>query len=212
VARTPRRLGRRRATAAVTALFGASLGALASGCRPVQPATPTSAVGPGLALAGAGDGSLFKADRGLFRSADGGATWTGLPVPPALRPSLLSRVATAGDEGGLVAAGPGAGVLRSDDGGQTWRAVGGGLPSQQVVALAAHTSRPETIFVSLRAREKEASAVFRTENGGGRWQKMDDGPPAPVGALVHSPLEGSMNTGWLYAGTPEGPYLSMDCF
>ena len=41
---------------------------------------------------------------------------------------------------------------------------------------------------------------------------MDEGPPSKVTALAHSTYEGSMNTGWLYAGTPDGPYLSMDCF
>jgi hypothetical protein len=50
------------------------------------------------------------------------------------------------------------------------------------------------------------------EDGGGRWQNMDDGPPAPVVALAHSTLQGSMNTGWPYAATSEAPYLSMDCF
>jgi len=54
--------------------------------------------------------------------------------------------------------------------------------------------------------------VFETEDGGERWQKMDAGPPTQVVALAHSTLEGSMKTGWLYAATPDGPYLSMDCF
>jgi hypothetical protein len=54
--------------------------------------------------------------------------------------------------------------------------------------------------------------VFRTEDSGGRWQKMDVGPTTDVVALAHSTLEGSMNTGWLYAATSAGPYLSMDCF
>jgi hypothetical protein len=41
---------------------------------------------------------------------------------------------------------------------------------------------------------------------------MDNGPPVPFVALAHSTLKGSMNTGWLYAATFRGPYLSMDCF
>ena len=54
--------------------------------------------------------------------------------------------------------------------------------------------------------------MFRTEDSGGSWMLMDEGPPSKVTALAHSTYEGSMNTGWLYAGTPDGPYLSMDCF
>jgi photosystem II stability/assembly factor-like uncharacterized protein len=114
---------------------------------------------------------------------------------------------TASAPASLYAAGPGAGVVRSDDGGRTWRSISAGLPSQQVAAFAVHSFRPDTLFVWIAGQ-----GVFRTEDDGGRWRKMDDGPPAPVVALAHSPLEGSMNTGWLYAATPEGPYLSMDCF
>jgi hypothetical protein len=76
-----------------------------------------------------------------------------------------------------------------------------------VTALAVHSFRPETVFVYIPGH-----GVYRTEDAGGRWQKMDDGPPARVIALVHSTLAGSMNTGWLYASTPKGLYLSMDCF
>lgn len=154
------------------------------------------------------DGSLLKAARGLFRSVDGGGRWEQLPLPSSVRPERLRQVvAPAAAPSKLYAAGPGAGVVGSDDRGRTWRAIGGGLPSQEVAALAVHESRPDTLYAWI-----EGQGVFRTEDGGGRWQKMDDGPGPPVAALVHSPLEGSMNTGWLYAATPDGPYLSMDCF
>jgi photosystem II stability/assembly factor-like uncharacterized protein len=164
---------------------------------------------PVLSLAvDASDGSLLKVGGGLFRSADRGATWHRLPIPAALRAGTIRQVATTGAAPASIwAAGPGAGVLRSDDGGRTWRSAGAGLPSQDVTAVAVHSFRPDTLYASITRR-----GVFRTEDGGGRWQKMDDGPPAPVVELAHSTLEGSMNTGWLYAATPGGPYLSMDCF
>jgi hypothetical protein len=76
-----------------------------------------------------------------------------------------------------------------------------------VAAFAVHSFRPETVYAMIQGQ-----GVYRTEDDGGRWQKMDNGPPAAVAGLAHSRLEGSMNTGWLYAATPDGPYLSMDCF
>ena len=156
----------------------------------------------------ASDGSLLRVGGGIFRSADRGASWHRLPIPAALYPDRIRQVATTGvAPASLYAAGPGAGVVRSDDGGRTWRASGAGLPSQDVDAMAVHSFRPGTLYAWIPRR-----GVFRTEDGGGRWRKMDDGPPAPVVALAHSTLEGSMNTGWLYAATAEGPYLSMDCF
>ena len=47
---------------------------------------------------------------------------------------------------------------RSTDGGQTWRSVGSGLPSQEVVAFALHTFRPDTFYVEIPGQ-----GVFRTE-------------------------------------------------
>ena len=168
-------------------------------------APPTDA--PSLAI-DAADGSLLKARGGLFRSTDHGRSWSALPIPAALHPDRIDQVATtAAAPTRLYAAGNGSGVIRSDDRGRTWRAIETGLPGLEVAALAVHSFRPDTIYAWIASR-----GVFRTEDDGGRWRKMDDGPPAPIVALAHSPLEGSMNTGWLYAATPQGPYLSMDCF
>jgi len=155
------------------------------------------------------DGSLIRAGDGtLSRSTDQGQSWQTLPVPDALKPEKLVQVAaSSAGPASLYAAGPGAGVVRSDDRGQTWRQIGDGLPSEQIGAFAVHSFRPDTLYASI-----DGQGVFRTEDGGGRWQKMDDGPSGVVTALAHSTLEGSMNTGWLYAATSAGPYLSMDCF
>lgn len=153
------------------------------------------------------DGALLKADhRGLFRRrAHSG--WENINVP---QPSSLSGVIVNPDQPAtLYVSGPGLGVLRSDDGGQNWRAVNAGLPSLDVAALALHSFRRETLYVWLKD-----DGIYRTEDGGANWKRMpDQGPPdTHVRGLTHSPLSGSMNTGWLYAATPTGAYLSMDCF
>ena len=203
---------RRGSLMAATILAGLAV-LLAVGCQAdrsatadVQAAVP---VGPARSLAvDAGDGSLLEAAGGLFRSPDRGRTWQALPLPADLKPGRLVQVATtAAAASGLYAAGPGAGVVRSDDAGQTWRRISSGLPSQEVGAFAVHSFRPDTVYAWIKGQ-----GVFRTEDGGERWQKMDDGPPATLAALTHSTLEGSMNTGWLYAATQDGPSLSMDCF
>lgn len=194
------------------ALPGLLLTLIVAGCQPASSGVPDSGGGwqPGsvsdLAVDPT-DGSLLKAGGGISRSTDNGQSWTALPVPSALRPDKLRQVAATAAPTRLFAAGPGAGVVRSDDRGQTWRLIGAGLPSQDVAAFTAHSFRPDTLYVFINGQ-----GVFRTEDSGGRWERMDDGPPAPVAALAHSTLPGSMNTGWLYAATREGPYLSMDCF
>ncbi len=171
------------------------------------PAAPGSAAPGPLSLAvDPADGSLIKSEGGLFRSADQGRTWEALVLPRGAQPRSIRHVATtAAAPSRLYLAGPGLGVARSDDRGRTWRPINAGLPSQAVAALAVHSFRPDTLYAWI-----DGQGIFRTEDGGGRWAKMDGGPTAPVAFLAHSTLEGSMNTGWLYAATPEGPYLSMD--
>ncbi|MGH2452417.1 MAG: WD40/YVTN/BNR-like repeat-containing protein [bacterium] len=156
------------------------------------------------------NGDLLKAASAqLFRSKDGGRRWVPLPLPARFASTGVSQVVVNPEKPDVIyAAGPGAGVLMSRDSGATWQQINTGLSSTDVEALAIHASRRATLFVSLRGK-----GMYRTEDSGQRWQRMDGGPAAqPVLALAHSPLEGSMNTGWLYAGTKEGPYISMDCF
>lgn len=182
------------------------------GVNVLQRSTSAAPAVSGLAI-DRSDGSLIKADQGLYRSADQGASWVALPVPEEMHPEKLRFVATIAEEPSSVyAAGPGAGVLRSDDGGETWRDITGDLPNAEIGAFTVHTFRPDTLYAWI-----ENLGVFRTEDGGSKWARMDDGPPqggppVSVVALAHSTLEGSMNTGWLYAATSDGPYLSMDCF
>jgi photosystem II stability/assembly factor-like uncharacterized protein len=176
---------------------------------PGASAKEPSPAGSAVSLAvDAADGSLLKIDQGLIRSSDDGQSWTPVALPEDVDPTTLRWVATTAEApDSLYAAGPGAGVMRSDDRGTTWRTLSDDLPSQEVAAFALHTFRPDTLYAWIAGQ-----GVFRTEDSGGSWTLMDEGPPTTVTALAHSTYEGSMNTGWLYAATPDGPYLSMDCF
>jgi photosystem II stability/assembly factor-like uncharacterized protein len=183
---------------------------LLAGCQSTtQPAPALDPSRPPQALAvDPSDGSLLKAASGVFRSPDQGRTWSAVVMPAELQPNDIQQVATtSAAPGTLFAAGPGAGVIRSDDDGRTWSTASGNLPSKDVSALAVHSFHPGTLYALITG-----GGIFRTEDGGDQWQKMDDGPRAKVLGLAHSTLPGSMNTGWLYAATEDGPYLSMDCF
>ncbi len=218
---------RRRTTGiTVISLLGLLLlTACAAGGAPTNPANPLAAsdalpapagppvpreIGPTDSVALAytpTDGSLLRADReGLFRwRADSG--WESIDIPQAFG---ASGVIVDPDQPAIVyASGAGLGVMRSDDGGANWRAVHTGLPNLDVTALALHSFRRETLYAWVRD-----DGIYRTEDGGANWKRMpDQGPPdKDVRGLIHSTLPGSMNTGWLYASTPSGAYLSMDCF
>jgi photosystem II stability/assembly factor-like uncharacterized protein len=101
-------------------------------------------------------------ERGVFRSTDGGDTWTKVLFvdertgaidvaqdpsnPDVVYASTWERARTAGN---FLESGPGSGVWKSTDGGRTWTRLAGGLPSGPTVGrigLALAASRPQTIY------------------------------------------------------------------
>ncbi|HLF74442.1 MAG TPA: hypothetical protein VI524_08860 [Anaerolineales bacterium] len=160
----------------------------------------------GLAYDPEGGGLLRADNQGLSRWRAGGG-WETMALPEA---SGLSGVVVNPDRPGTVyVSGAGVGVLRSEDAGERWKEVNAGLPDLEVTALALHSFRRETLYAWVRGE-----GIYRTEDGGVTWVRVpDQGPPdSEVRGMTHSTLPGSMNTGWLYASTPTGAYLSMDCF
>lgn len=153
------------------------------------------------------DGSLLKANRdGLFRWRAGDG-WRSIDMPQTF--GMSGVIVNPDKPATMYASGPGFGVVRSDDGGATWHPINAGLPSLDITALALHSFRRDTLYIWVRGE-----GIFRTEDGGANWKRMPDQGPVDkdVRGLIHSTLPGSMNTGWLYASTPTGAYLSMDCF
>ncbi|MGH7475702.1 MAG: WD40/YVTN/BNR-like repeat-containing protein, partial [Longimicrobiales bacterium] len=151
-------------------------------------------------------GALYRVHAdGVYGSADGGRTWTAVPLPPR----ALERGVGAFDvalDGTFYVGGP-SGIAFSDDEGRSWRAPDEAPAPAAIVALAANADSAHIAFAYA-----PSAGVLRTENGGESWRRMDSGPEPEVRQLMHSDLPGSMNTGWLYAATAEGVYRAMDCF
>jgi photosystem II stability/assembly factor-like uncharacterized protein len=156
----------------------------------------------------AGGDRLLKAyPHALYQSSDGGSTWQPLSLPEAVQTGRVATVAAADSGRVLYIAGPGVGVFQSTDGGQTWVSRNAELPSRDVAAFAVHAVQPRTLYASFAD-----DGIYRSEDAGETWRKMDGGPGAPIRQFLHSDMEGSMQSGWLFAATPEGVRRSMDCF
>ncbi|MCG2581672.1 MAG: hypothetical protein KA296_12425 [Marinobacter sp.] len=147
---------------------------------------------------------LVLRDSGLF--AIEGQTATEVPLPPS-NPGAQPASLANGADASIYLAGPGLGVWRYDSTSKRWQSLNDTLPDLGVTAIAAHATQPETLYAYLGK-----DGMFRSRDGGAEWVKVDSGPREPVQAFLHSDMPGSMESGWLFAGTTRGVARSMDCF
>jgi photosystem II stability/assembly factor-like uncharacterized protein len=155
-----------------------------------------------------GKDALLKAyARVLYRSTDQGTSWQKIAIAPLKAGQISSLAASPAGKGIIYIAGAGVGVLRSDDGGKTWVERNEGLASRDVIAVAAHTTQPETAYAVLKDQ-----GVYRSQDGGHSWRLMDRTSQEGLRQLIHSNMAGSMQTGWLFAATSKGIRRAMDCF
>ncbi|NIC04739.1 WD40/YVTN/BNR-like repeat-containing protein [Billgrantia bachuensis] len=144
----------------------------------------------------------------LFESTNSGGSWREIALPEGGKAGqLMAATVPATAEKALYIAGTSIGVQRSTDNGKTWQKLDEGLPSQDITALTVHRQQPETLYVVIAD-----DGLYQSEDAGESWKKMDSGPTQPIRRLIHSDMEGSMQTGWLYAVSDDAVRLSMDCF
>jgi len=152
---------------------------------------------------------LFKIEANqLFQRTDEGMAWNPIPLPEDVAGGQLLAVSIPStDPQTLYIAGTSMGVQRSTDNGETWQALNDTLPSQEVTALTVHRRQDGILYAQLAN-----DGIYQSEDAGTTWKKMDSGPSQTVNRIIHSDMEGSMQTGWLYAVSDDAVRLSMDCF
>jgi photosystem II stability/assembly factor-like uncharacterized protein len=133
-------------------------------------------------------------ERGVFRSTDGGVSWTqtliidqdtgvsDIAIDPQ-SPNILYAAAyqhrrtVFGYNGG----GPGSGLYRSTDGGAHWTKLSKGLPPTGDVgrcALSVYRKNPNIVYALIEHRT--LGGVYRSEDKGVTWARMSDTNPRPM--------------------------------
>ncbi|HYU33162.1 MAG TPA: YCF48-related protein [Thermoanaerobaculia bacterium] len=141
-------------------------------------------------------------------------------VSPAASVAAEGRWASVGPFGGTVwkiAVAPGAqrtfyaatsgGIFRSTDAGAHWKPVDAGLPQTNVASLAVDPSDAQTVYAGLYVTQQNMSGVYKTTNGGSRWEAagleglptydlaVDPSAPSTVFAATYGGLYRSRDAG-----------------
>jgi photosystem II stability/assembly factor-like uncharacterized protein len=155
----------------------------------------------------AAQGSVWGAggDRGVYKTTDGGKTWTrtlhvdedtgatdvviDTQDPNTLFAATYQRRRTAfGFDGG----GAGSGLHKSTDGGATWtRLTGNGLPSGDMgrIGISIYRKDPRIIYASIEqgfrynastAYIERRAGLYRSNDSGATWRLMSDWNPRPM--------------------------------
>ncbi len=136
-------------------------------------------------------------DAALFRSTDGGSTWSELPglrghgTGPAWQPGaggmcLHTLVLDHANPDRMFAAISAAGAFRTDDAGQSWKPITKGLVSaflpdptaevgHCVHRIAQHPARPDTLYM------QKHWDVLRTDDAGESWTEISGDLPTDFG-------------------------------
>ncbi len=141
-------------------------------------------------VAALGDAWGPSEERGVYRSADGGATWekilyrdenTGAidlvldPNDPEVMYASLLELRRF--PWGFRSAGPGTGLFKSNDGGDSWTELtdNPGLPEglKGRIGVALAPSRPDRVWAIVDA-ELGKKGLFRSEDAGATWTRVND--------------------------------------
>ena len=188
----------------------ASIGALA-----VAPSNPN------VIYAGTGEADIrsdLSSGDGVYKSTDGGATWTSVGLRDSRQISRIvvdpqdANVVYVGVLGHAYGPNPERGVFKSSDGGATWTKLLDEGPEAGIADLAMAVEQPQVLFAATWHTHRPpwsvygpidapGSGIFRSQDGGRTWARMT-GNGLPDGDWSRSAVAVSSDGQRVYALIP----------
>jgi photosystem II stability/assembly factor-like uncharacterized protein len=155
----------------------------------------------------AAEGPLWSSggERGLYRTTDGGATWTAVleidehtgvtdvEFDPS-NPDVMYAAAYQRRRHiwSFLAGGPQSGIYKSTDAGESWRRIDVGLPEDDVgkIGLAVTPADPDLVYATIEADEEERG-FYRSRDKGESWERRDSYISGGTGPHYYQEIEAS---------------------
>jgi len=140
---------------------------------------------------------------GVFRSSDGGATWTQISPPDSHEIHEIESLAVDPGNADTVYAGTWHLPWKTSDGGKTWRNIKQGLiVDSDVFSIIVDPEHPHTVYLSA------CSGIYKSENAGILFRKIQGIPTEArrTRSLMQDPEKREV----VYAGTTEGLYKTVN--
>ena len=144
-------------------------------------------------------------DRGLYKSTDGGESWTKVlggnewtgvtdvvmdpRNPDRLYAATWQRHRTPA---AYMGGGPGSGIHKSTDGGETWTELEHGIPDSNLgkIGLAISPQQPDTVYAAITL-DRRTGGVFMSGDRGESWEKRSDAVAGGTGPHYYQELYAS---------------------
>ncbi len=167
---------------------------------------------------------------GIYKSADGGKSWTHLGLRDAQQINGLAvdprdpNVVFAAVMGHPYGPNQERGVYRSRDGGATWQKVLGKDENTGAAAVAIDPNHPQTVYASLWASRNppwrledslqlyQDGGIYKSTDGGTTWSQLRVGLPNGLGraGIAVSPADSNRLYAWVNFATGCGIFRSDD--
>jgi photosystem II stability/assembly factor-like uncharacterized protein len=144
-------------------------------------------------------------DRGLFKTTDGGVTWTKVlsdgewtgvtdVVMDPRDPQVLYAATWQHHRtvAAVIDGGPETALYRTDDGGATWTKLTKGLPKGNLgkIGLAISPQNPDVVYAVIEL-DNRTGGTWRTTDRGATWEKRSDTVSGGTGPHYYQELEAS---------------------